>query len=55
MEFIIISDWKLESSIWRIQSKMKKTKLDREKQYWIGFIGGMRYVKQLSGEKNNDI
>jgi hypothetical protein len=50
-EFLIIEEWRIESELNRIRQNMQKAKLQSEKQYWIGFIGGMRYSKQLGDKK----
>jgi hypothetical protein len=51
MDSFTIPSWEFNTKLWAIQDKMHKAKLGSEKQYWIGFIGGMNYVKQLSGDK----
>jgi hypothetical protein len=46
-EYYVISDLKLNTSLENIRYNMRKAKSKDQKQYWCGFIGGMRYTRQI--------
>ena len=48
-EFFVIQEWKIQSELSSIVHKMKNTQDRFQQNYWIGFIGGMRYTRQLAG------
>jgi hypothetical protein len=46
--------WRINCEVWKFQAKMKEAKTEYERNYFCGFIGGMKYLKQIAGEKTND-